>query len=1092
VTGREKLLSYKLSIRVLGGFTVALGDQVLAGIRSRTVGALLAYLVRNQQAIPREVLAELFWPDRSHARALANLRMVLTRLREDFASHVAITRETVSFDFDAPFWLDAAEFESVLAKVRVKREQIQVLPPSAHAQLEHALGLYRGSFLRGLHVESEAFEEWALLEREHLHLRAVEALDALVTSCAAQNDLGAAIAWSRRLVQLDPYREESHHKLMRLLARSGQRNGALSQYERCCGLLADELGVEPAVDTQKLFEEIKRGEPIDLPRALLGTQRHPAVVPHNLPAQATTFVGRHAEVARFMAQLEDRGCRLLSLIGRGGIGKSRIALALAERALERFRDGVFFVDLSSLPDPTALTTAIAAAVGAQLTAGGESPRDQLLDHLRDRQMLLVLDGFEHLSDAGRLLSDILAVTRDLKVLVTSREPTRLDWEWQAAVEGLSFPEDPYEPGFAAHESVQLFVERARRVSSSFKLAEHRECVGRLCRLVEGMPLAIELAAAWTRTMVCDDILAEILRLESPYGGIPSRHRSLRALFDHSWNHLLGSERAALRGLSVFRGGFRRDAAEAVCGATPPILASLVNKALLSLDHRSGRYAIHELPRVYAAEQLAEDTSEKEHAERRHAAFYAAFLHERDASLNAGDRTALIDVDAEIDNVRAAFAWAAENTDLATIGMSVATLSAFYRIRGWHEEAIAAFESALSSIERVPETSARAQLELSVLMSLTVPLQAVEGYGGRRFGAIVGRAWDICRQSKDGQLLPVVLYYLATYEGMCNSWRTALEIARRLLEIGEKRNDAASVHAAHHLIGIVRLMYGELGTAMTHHEKVVDWYDPIRHHSLAFVYGMSLGVASRSWTSPTLWMLGCPDRALERGREALELAHSGEHPDSVVYAQQVGLSFVRLFRREPEQGMDAIEASLKLATEQALGYHVPIGLLHRGCHLAGLGRLDEGLEQMREAMSVLEATGSRMGWTLFLTLLAEGLGRMGRPREGLDQIAKAWAFASETGERWVEPEVHRVEGELLCLVDDDAGAEHCFQRAIESAQKRQMRGWELRACTSLARLWRDQGKRVEARQALEEVYGWFTEGFDTADLKEARALLEELS
>jgi predicted ATPase len=437
-------------------------------------------------------------------------------------------------------------------------------------------------------------------------------------------------------------------------------------------VLAEELGVEPEVETRALYERLRAGgaapRPAAPPGGLAGGPGPPAAPPHNLPAALTPFVGREAELAALGTLRRDGGARLLTLVGAGGVGKTRLALEAARAALEDFPDGVFLVPLASLADPAALAATVAAALG--IPAPESDPPGALRRYLRDRRLLLLLDNCEHLLAGMGLVADVLAAAPGAAVIATSRQRLGLRGEQVFAVEGLAYPE----PGAAVSEAalapaVRLFVQGARRARPGLALdAANLPAVLRICRLVAGLPLGLELAAAGAGELEPDELAAEIERsadvLAADWPDAPARQRSLRAVFAWSWELLDGEERAVFPRLAVFRGGFTREAAEAVAEAPLRVLNGLVRKSLLRRTSPGeagaaggGRYELHELLRQYASERLG--PAEGAGSAARHATHYLAFVASREHGLARGaPRGAVVELRRELDNVRAAWAWAA--------------------------------------------------------------------------------------------------------------------------------------------------------------------------------------------------------------------------------------------------------------------------------------------------------------------------------------------------------------------------------------------------------------------------------------------------
>jgi predicted ATPase len=417
----------------------------------------------------------------------------------------------------------------------------------------------------------------------------------------------------------------------------------------------------------------------------------------NLPAQPTSFVGRGEELAEIAELLDDPACRLLTLLGPGGIGKTRLAVEVAARAGDDVTDGVCFVPLQGVR-PGYLVSAIADAAGVP-SRGQEDPRTQLLRYLRDREMLLVLDSFEHLL-AGEidLVSDILQAAARVRLLVTSREVLNLQGEWLYPVSGLRVPASEYTGNLDVYSAVQLFAERARHVRRDFSLAAERAGVVRICQLVEGMPLAIELAVPWLKTLRCAEIAAEIHRhldfLSTRLRDVPERHRNMQAVFDQSWNLLTQEEQKVFQRLSVFQGGFRRDAVRQVAGASLAILSSLVDKSLLRREP-DGRYQMHELLRQYAAEQLAASPDAVVEAHDRHCAYYAQFLHQRLVDIGRRREVAQ-EIAAELENIRAAWRRAIDHGKTEVIQKAASTWFYFCQIQSRYQEGEAVLAAAITT------------------------------------------------------------------------------------------------------------------------------------------------------------------------------------------------------------------------------------------------------------------------------------------------------------------------------------------------------------------------------------------------------------
>ena len=499
----------------------------------------------------------------------------------------------------------------------------------------------------------------------------------------------------------------------------------------------------------------------------------------NLPLPATLFIGREAELVRLTNLLQDSASRLIVLIGLAGTGKTRLALQVAHSQLDRFSDGVFFVSLGPLSSPEMIVTSIGAAISFQFHESNE-PLEQLLRYLREKQMLLVLDNFEHLVEEAGLLTTIMQAAPGIKILVTSRERLHLQTEWVVEVKGLPYPSSSEGDSLEkveSYEAVQLFLQHALRVDPAFSLnKENRELVARICQLTEGMPLGIELAAAWVRVLSCQQIAQEIESnldfLKASARDFPERHRSLRAALDHSWNLLSAGEQTVFQRLSVFRGGFRREAAQEVTGAGLEELTSLLDKSLLKRVEEE-RYDLHELVRQYAASHLQSDPQEDARVQERHSSFYAALLERWEEKIaSPSQMEALAEMDVEIDNVRVAWNWmvAHPHGQIANIAKSLHSLWRFHDIRGRFREGEVLMRQAAMMLQTLDEKEAARDAERSIVLGrVLAELGYFCAYLGRYEEAreVLGQSLTLLRALTDQAALAhtlAVLGYMKTRLG----------------------------------------------------------------------------------------------------------------------------------------------------------------------------------------------------------------------------------------------------------------------------------------------------------------------------------------
>jgi DNA-binding SARP family transcriptional activator/predicted ATPase len=589
-----------LTLAFLGSFEAARQGIPVTHFESDKVRALLAYLVAERQRTHRrDALAALLWPESPPERARRNLNQALSNLRlaigdrEPANSLIVADRNSVALQHDGALWADLIQFEDLLEACRTHQHHNAATCAECMAWRAEAAALYKGDFLKGFVIDaSSEFDDWLLMLQGSLHRRALEAMSALADYHEARWELPVAMFYAERQVELEPWHEAAHLQLMRLMARSGQHAAALQQYARLETLLAEEFGVPPAEETQQLAERIRAAEKRAARRAL--------------PALATSFLGRESELAELTLRLAQPECRLLTIVGPGGVGKTRLAIELARRMENFFLEGIYFVALAALPASTSLPGALADVLGITLR-GGEPPMNVLKSNLREKEILLILDGFEHFSGSAQLVTEMLQDAPQLKVLATSRVRMQTPDENVHFLLGLSVPPLGAQPSRERHDAVRLFVERGRQSDNAFTLdslnAGH---IGRICRLVGGLPLALELAAAWVRALSCQEIADEIqagLNILSLPGQPASPQHNLRAVFDRSWQMLSPAGQEGFSRLSLFAGGFSRRAAAEVAGLSLDALATLVDHSLIRLT-AEGRYGMHELLQQYGAEKLA--------------------------------------------------------------------------------------------------------------------------------------------------------------------------------------------------------------------------------------------------------------------------------------------------------------------------------------------------------------------------------------------------------------------------------------------------------------------------------------------------------
>ncbi len=425
----------------------------------------------------------------------------------------------------------------------------------------------------------------------------------------------------------------------------------------------------------------------------------------NLPITSTPLIGREPELTAIDNLLHDPECRVLTIFGPGGIGKTHLAIEVAYLHKDLLPDGACFVSLASLSSPTYLVPAIADALGFSFQ-GQVEPRTQLLNDLSSKRILLVLDNAEHLLEGVELFVEILECGPEVKLLVTSRERLNIQGEWVFEIQGLPVPASLHDKRASDYSAVALFLQSAQRAKVGFEIKDEEWAdVVFICQMLEGMPLGIELAAAWVPLLTCQEIASEIARsldfLTTSMRDVPIRQRSLRATFDYSWNLLSEDERHLLSRLAIFKGGFQREAAEQVAGASLSSLLALVSKSLVSRTD-GGRFDLHEVVRQFALSHLTDDP-QFEATHDRHCDFYLALLRDREEALQgAAQREALRDLTDEIDNLRSAWSWGVERQKFLSIESALRSFGWFYEMRGWFDEGVESLELVAKALRAHPE------------------------------------------------------------------------------------------------------------------------------------------------------------------------------------------------------------------------------------------------------------------------------------------------------------------------------------------------------------------------------------------------------
>jgi predicted ATPase/DNA-binding SARP family transcriptional activator len=1178
----------RLSLSFLGPFQVTLDGQPVTSFKSNKVRALLAYLaVEADRSHRREVLAGLLWPDRPDRDALSNLRNALSNLRRVIGDRSAdppfllITRGSLQFNAASDHWLDVAAFAEGTSLRDLSR-------------LEEAIALQRGSFLDGFSLgDSAAFEEWALLTRERLARRMSSVLHHLAATYEQRGDYEQAQSLARRQVELEPWDEAAHRQLMRALALGGQRTAALAQFETCRRLLAEELGVEPAKETTRLDERIRRGKlrahmPLPASPTVL-SPRPPLFLEEGPPqVESPVFAARKRELSQldqFLDQALSGQGRVVFVTGEAGGGKTTLIQEFTRRAQEAQKDLVAVNGncnaYTGIGDPylpfreilelltgdvearwaagamtrehaRRLWNTLPLAVQALLEVGPDLidtfiPRVALLERammtcapggadwltslheLVERrpfapgvpspqqsalfeQYSRVLQGLAHQVPLVLLLDDLQwADVGSISLLFhLGRQLTGS----RILIVGAYRPEEVAIGRDGARHPLEPVVNELQRdfgdITVNLGQAENRDFVeaillsepnrlGRafremLYRQTRGHPLfTIELLRGLQER---GDLLkdAEGHWVEGPaldWERLPAR---VEAVIAERIGRLAQSLQATLRLASVEGEVFT---AEVVARLLPADGRKVVGRLSGELDRR------HRLVRAQAIERVASGRLSRyrfrnylfqkylydslDEVER-------AYLHEDVGSILEdlyGDQASQIAVqlawhfqEAGIDEKARQY--------LRQAGERAVQLSAY-------QEAIAHLGRGLELLAALPDAGSedlrleRAEQELALQLALAMAWQGIKGTQSPEVEKAYTRARELCQQTGKMTQLCQVVGGLSNMHYVRAEHHRARELAEEALSLAQQSGDALLEALAHTYLGFILFCLGEFATARANFQQMISFYKPHQHHrALVFLRGSDHGLSALAYDACCLWCLGYPEQASQRSQEALVLARELSHPfslaDVICFA---GCLFDEL-RRDPVALRSSSDELVRLANEKGMPTWIGMGTRCHGEALAMLGQIEEGMAQMRAGIAVDKSLDARIYQSGTLGFLSEAEARAGLPTDGLTTLDEALALVEETDERYCEAELYRLRGELLLAGGKDAEAEVSLRSATEVAQGQRAKSWELRATTSLARLWQKQGKQEEARKVLTEIYGWFTEGFDTADLGDAGALLEDLS
>lgn len=1090
----------QVKVFFFGAFKATKPSGEKIALHGRKTSALLAYLAVSKKEENREALEALFWPDLPQKAAKNNLRVALARISKSLSQAeqplLRTDRQTVQLNPEAPVEIDIQTFEQGISSSQTHKHTSRESCASCCDELHETVDLYQAEFMKGLFLEDcEVFNDWLTLTRERFHLDAISVLNDLSTFYEAKGDYSKAETQTRAQLKLEPLSEAAHRRLMRLLSFQDKRNAALGHFQWYQAYLQEELGVEPEDETRALSNKIQARllEKPTWQNAVLEDLTETVAAElkptkHNLLNNTTAFFGREDELVQLKEHLLDK--RLITLLGIGGTGKTRLATELARSQLNAFRDGVFFLRLTALQNPEDIATVVAEALTINVQQGTDL-KGQVLSYLKDKTMLLIMDNFEHLLVGRSFVQDILQTAPAIKIIVTSREKLNLSTEAVYTLSGLSYPTESPSQNEVVHSATQLFLDTAKRARLDFKLdlIDLRH-IDEICRIVQGHPLAIVLAAGWLESLSCQEIAQELTEgiefLETDMHDIPERQRSIRAAFNYSWKLLNKDEQNMYASMSVFKGGFNRLATKHVSGASLKQLTTLLNKSLIQYWPEQGRYELHELMRQFAEEKL-KDSGRQDEIRQLHSDCYLSALQNWQRDFQANQEASLKAFEGDFENVRVAWQWAMHNDNHKALEQSVSSLKLLCTLKSRYQTLINLLEPLSTHAFAADESG----FELTVLVALGTAYRSIRGYLAPEVKESFERAFEITKSQDASPELFSVLYGLWSYYFVGVDYDQALNVVALWHDRLAKSKAQSEVYlqnaevVVHHIEGAIRYQMGDFEEAKTILLKAISLYKPSQHQAFVASYGQDPAVFCRHWLSQTYWALGYPDKAAAYSQEARQLASAFEHPFTRVFSLTT-VVLISILSQDYESAETYADELYRRAFENNFAYFEPISMIAKGVTQSKEGN-DEGFALMEKGLEAFTWSAQKEAYSsIFINELIE----TANYADALALCNATLTFSKQSQSYCCDAELLRLKA--LCLEAQSDNAEATYKQGISVAQQQNAKMLELKLSRSYAAFLVKQDRPKEAKKVLQNTYDWFTEGFTSKDLIGAKEQLENLA
>jgi DNA-binding SARP family transcriptional activator/predicted ATPase len=1167
-------MSFK--VYLLGQFKLQANDLPIV-LPSRPAQSLLAYLVLNAGVTHRrEKLANLIWPEATETNARSYLRQALWRIRKSLESgalncedYLQISDISVFFNDHSNYWLDA---DLLLETVEAQpiEEMIEIID------------LYRGELLPGF------YDEWIILERDRLQSAFHQKMNLLLESLIQTGQWHDALMWSEQWIRLGYSPEPAFRALMSAYAGLGDQGMVSATYQRCADSLNRELGLEPSPETQRLYEQIRRGELVEFvsppPRIADLTNQQPSFLDEGelQPVEKPIFVAREQELAKLDGYLgltlAGQG-RVVFITGEAGSGKTALIQEFTQRAQDAHTDLIVASGNcnahTGIGDPflplREILELLTGDVETRWSAGALTS-----EHAQRLWNTLPLTA-RALVEAGPDLIDTFVPSTSLVERATAYAPGGVVWTDRLDELVKRKETSPVVPGPQQRDLFEQYTKVLQMLARQFALVlivddlqwadlGSISLLFHLGRHLAGSRIMIMGAYRPEDVVIGRDgerhpLEPVVSEFQRQFGDVvvdvdQAESREFMEAFLDSEPNLLGmSFRKMLygqtRGQPLFTIELLRGMQERgdlvqdhnglwIEGQTldwetmPARVEAVVAERIGRLDkHLRAALRVASVEgEVFTAEVVArvQGSDEREtlghfsrELDRRHRLIHAQSILRMDGQLLSSYRFQHILYQrylySNLDEVERVHLHEQVGTALEVLygDQEQSSAVALQLARHFREarvadkaieylrqageravqlsaykEGIAHLTKGLALLMTLPDSSGRAQQELALQLALSKAWIGPNTYGSKMKTTLT-RARELCQQLGKTHQLCQVLGHLAVLHFVRAEYQRARELAEDALSLAQQVEDPMLVALGHWYLGFIWFHHGEYTTARSHLKHMIDFYNPEKHHrALVKLRGADAGVSALAYDALCLWCLGFPDQALRKSQEVLALARELDHPfslaDALCYA---GCSFNRI-QRDAQALKDDADKLMQLSHEIGFSGWLENSNCFNGEALAMLGQVTEGIAQMHKGIAAVEAISVRCHLIETFITLAEAQAKAGNPNEGLTTLAEVLDLVEERGEHHWEAELHRQRAEMLLMLGNEDDAEASFRKAIEVARWQSARSWELQATNGLARLLQKQGKTDEAQQFLAEIYNWFTEGFDTTDLREAEALLEQLS